>query len=96
MQSKFRIQDELEAIKRSASFKSGAYSIELVNDSVYEWNVFLRSVDPDSELYKDLLQWKEQSGQNYIHLNIQFSKNFPTEPPFVRIISPVIRGMRKI
>lgn len=93
MQSKFRIQDELDAIKRSESFKSGTYSIELVNDSLYEWNVYLRSIDVDSQLYKDLMKWKDQTGQDNIHLSIRFSKKFPLEPPLVRVVSPVIRGM---
>lgn len=84
---------ELRDIYRSESFKQGVFSFELVEDSVYEWNVFLHSVDSDSVLYKDLEKWKEQSGQDYIQLNFHFNDMFPIEPPFVRIVSPVITGM---
>lgn len=43
-------------------------------------------VDPDSELAKDLAkQTKKQ-----IDLSLRFAANFPFEPPFVRVIAPVI------
>jgi len=43
-------------------------------------------VDPDSELAKDLA--KETKKQ--IDLSLKFAANFPFEPPFVRVIAPVI------
>lgn len=65
---------------------------ELVNDSLYEWNIRLRSVDPDSPLQNDLLLLKEREGKDSILLNIMFKETYPFEPPFVRVVYPIISG----
>lgn len=65
---------------------------ELVNDSLYEWNIRLRSVDPDSPLHNDLLVLKEKEGKDSILLNIIFKETYPFEPPFVRVVYPIISG----
>lgn len=83
---------ELRDIYRSDSFKNNMYSIELVNDSVYEWNIRLMSVDPDSPLHSDLVMLKEREGKDSILLNIIFKETYPFEPPFVRVVHPVISG----
>ncbi len=71
---------------------SGVYSIELVGDSLYEWNVRLISVDMDSQLHKDLMLLKEKEGKDAILLNMTFKDTFPFTPPFVRVVDPVISG----
>lgn len=48
------------------------YNIELVGDSLYEWNVRLMSVDPDSPLHNDLVLLKEKEGKDSILLNMLF------------------------
>lgn len=68
------------------------YSIELVNDSIYEWNIRLKSVDPDSPLHNDLIMLKEKEGKDSILLNIIFKETYPFEPPFVRVVHPIISG----
>ena len=50
----------------------GMYSIELVNDSLYEWNIKLMCVDPDSPLHNDLVLLKEKEGKDSILLNMLF------------------------
>lgn len=92
MQATDRLMKELRDIYRSESFKNNMYSIELVNDSIYEWNIRLRSVDPDSPLYNDLVQLKEKEGKDSILLNIMFKETYPFEPPFVRVVYPIISG----
>jgi len=92
VQATDRLMKELRDIYRSDAFKAGVYSVELVNDSLYEWNVKLQIVDTDSPLYNDLLQLKEKEGQDHILLNIHFKEMFPFEPPFVRVVAPVISG----
>lgn len=81
---------ELRDIYRSEAFKSNMFSVELVNDSIYDWNVKLRHIDPDSELYKDLQKFHEKTGQDCIILNFKFKESYPFEAPFVRVVSPVI------
>lgn len=53
-------------------FFPGMYSIELVNDSLYEWNIRLMCVDPDSPLHSDLILLKEKEGKDSILLNMLF------------------------
>lgn len=87
---------ELRDIYRSDSFKSNIYSLELVNDSIYEWNIRLNSVDPDSPLHNDLVQLKEKEGKDSILLNIIFNHTYPFEPPFVRVVHPIISGIKLV
>lgn len=86
---------ELRDIYRSDSFKNNMYSIELVNDSIYEWNIRLMSVDPDSPLHNDLVLLKEREGKDSILLNIIFKETYPFEPPFVRVVHPIISGKQQ-
>lgn len=92
VQATDRLMKELRDVYRSDSFKKGMYSIELVNDSLYEWNIRLMSVDPDSPLHNDLVLLKEKEGKDSILLNMTFKEAYPFEPPFVRVVHPVISG----
>lgn len=92
VQATARLMKELRDIYRSDTFKQNTYSIELVNDSIYEWNITLRSVDPDSPLQKDLLQLQEKDNTAGIELNVLFHENYPFKPPFVRVVYPFIMG----
>ncbi|KAF3854972.1 hypothetical protein F7725_023027 [Dissostichus mawsoni] len=66
--------------------------LNLFGDSLYDWHVKLRTVDPDSPLHSDLQVLKEKEGMDYIFLNFSYKDNFPFDPPFVRVISPVLSG----
>lgn len=92
VQATDRLMKELRDIYRSDSYKKGMYSIDLVSDSLYEWNVRLMSVDPDSPLHNDLILLKEKEGKDSILLNMLFKETYPFEPPFVRVVHPVISG----
>lgn len=87
-----RLMKELRDIFRSDNYKNGMYTIDLVNDSLYEWNVKIFKVDPDSQLYQDLITFKTKEDKDHISFNFTFKENFPFEPPFVRICYPVISG----
>ncbi|XP_061773646.1 ubiquitin-conjugating enzyme E2 Q2-like isoform X4 [Nerophis ophidion] len=92
VQASDRLMKELREIYRSQSYKTGIYSVELVNDSLYDWHVKLRTVDPDSLLHSDLQVLKEKEGVDYILLNLSYKDNFPFDPPFVRVVCPVLSG----
>ncbi|VVC28887.1 Hypothetical protein CINCED_3A024817 [Cinara cedri] len=92
VQATDRLMKELRDIYRSDSFKKGMYSVELVCDSIYEWNIKLMTVDPDSALYHDLQKLKEKEGKDFVLLNITFKETYPFEPPFVRVVHPIIQG----
>jgi len=92
VQATDRLMKELREIYRSDSFKKGTYDVELVNDSLYEWNVRILKVDPDSPLHSDLMTFKEKEGRDNILLSFNYKDSFPFDPPFVRVVSPVISG----
>uniref|UniRef100_A0A8C6VNW3 Ubiquitin conjugating enzyme E2 Q1 n=1 Tax=Naja naja TaxID=35670 RepID=A0A8C6VNW3_NAJNA len=72
VQATDRLMKELRDIYRSASFKGGNYAVELMNDSLYDWNVKLLKVDEDSALHSDLQILKEKEGADFILLNFTF------------------------
>lgn len=92
VQATDRLMKELRDIYKSDSFKKDFYSVELVNECLYDWNVRLKKVDEDSLLYQDLQSFKEKEGRDFILLNFTFKDTFPFDPPFVRVISPVVSG----
>uniref|UniRef100_T1IMB4 UBC core domain-containing protein n=1 Tax=Strigamia maritima TaxID=126957 RepID=T1IMB4_STRMM len=92
VQATDRLMKELRDVYRSDSFKKGIYSVELVSDSLYEWNVRLTNVDADSPLHNDLVLLKEKEGNDHILLNMLFKETYPFEPPFVRVVHPMISG----
>ncbi|TRY66998.1 hypothetical protein TCAL_09694 [Tigriopus californicus] len=92
VQATDRLMKELRDIYKSPSFKSGSYQVELVNDSLYEWNVKIMRVDPDSPLADDLRKLKEKEGKDHILLSFMFKDTFPFDPPFVRMVHPVLHG----
>ncbi|XP_051021960.1 ubiquitin-conjugating enzyme E2 Q2-like [Acomys russatus] len=92
VQTSNRLMKELREIYRSQSYISGTYSVELINNNLYNWHVKLKKVDPDSPLYSDLQFLKEKEGIDYILLNFSFRDNFPFDPPFVRVESPSLHG----
>ncbi|NWJ12047.1 UB2Q1 enzyme, partial [Crypturellus undulatus] len=72
VQATDRLMKELRDIYRSPSFKGGYYAVELVNDSLYDWNVKLLKVDEDSALHNDLQILREKEGTDFILLNFSF------------------------
>jgi len=96
VQATDRLMKELRDICRSQSYKNGDYIIELVDESLYEWNVKLYRIDKDSKLYTDLEQMKISEKNfdklDHILLNLSFNDNYPFAPPFVRVIRPIITG----
>ena len=48
------------------------FQVELVNDSLYEWNVKIMRVDPDSPLAEDLKKLKDREGKDHILLSFIF------------------------
>ncbi|XP_023218750.1 ubiquitin-conjugating enzyme E2Q-like protein 1 isoform X2 [Centruroides sculpturatus] len=62
------------------------YTVELVEDNLYDWNIKLHQIDPESDFYRDM----QETHTPYVLININFPENFPFSPPFMRVISPHI------
>lgn len=85
-----RLMKELREIYRSDNYKNGVYSIDLEKDSLYEWFVKLKKVDPDSPLASDMRQLAKNQSQDHLLFHFVFKDSFPFEPPFVRLVSPTV------
>lgn len=86
-----RLMKELKEIYRSENYKNGIFTIELEKDNLYEWNVKLKQVDKDSPLAADMRQLSKSSwNQDHLLFQFIFTSTFPFEPPFVRLVSPVV------
>jgi len=76
---------EFNRIKMAQS-KDPVFTIDLVNDNMFEWSVQLQKVDPDSKLATDMRELEIP----HVLLSMVFPKEFPFAPPFVRVIAPRI------
>lgn len=73
-----------EIIKRSKNLEKPPFVVDLVDENLFEWNVKLYQIDPESEFYNDM----QEAEIDHVLLNIVFPDNFPFSPPFMRVISP--------
>ena len=68
------------------------FNISMVDEDVSKWKVFMSSLcflDDYSELFKQLEKYEHLSGQPAgVTFEISFPMEFPSEPPFVRVVSP--------
>ncbi|CAG2174884.1 unnamed protein product [Oppiella nova] len=84
-----RLLKEYRELSRSLHNTDNAftpYSVDLVNDSLNEWNIKVYQFDTDSQFYKDM----QELNVEYVLLNATFPENYPFAPPFVRVVSPHI------
>ncbi|KAF7262781.1 hypothetical protein GWI33_004132 [Rhynchophorus ferrugineus] len=82
-----RLMKEFRDLQRTQNSKQEPiFTVELVEDNLFEWYVKLYKVDGDSDLMQDMVEL----GIRYILLHLVFPENFPFAPPFMRLISPRI------
>jgi len=79
-----RIAAELKSIMKGDPAKSG-FSVELVNDNMYLWEVKLFGFDPKDEV---IARDMEKMHVKHIVVHIRFPEDFPLSPPFCRIVRP--------
>lgn len=72
--------------KLQNSKKDPVFTVELVDDNLFEWHVKLYKIDSDSDLVNDM----KELGLSHILLHLVFPENFPFAPPFMHVISPRI------
>uniref|UniRef100_A0A182NTB1 E2 ubiquitin-conjugating enzyme n=1 Tax=Anopheles dirus TaxID=7168 RepID=A0A182NTB1_9DIPT len=82
-----RLMKELKEIERlQHSRTEPCFTVELINDNLYEWHARLYRIDPDSPLAEDLVEMNIP----FILLHLVFPENFPFAPPFMRVVEPRI------
>jgi len=88
-----RLLKELRAVYKSEAVKQGKMTVEPIEDNIYELKVVMYSFDPDSTLAKDLETVSDEKGEQIgVELRFHFSADYPFDPPFVRVVSPVLIG----
>eukprot|EP00045_Choanoeca_perplexa_P003737 m.33175 g.33175 ORF g.33175 m.33175 type:complete len:274 (-) comp12203_c0_seq1:82-903(-) len=87
-----RLMKELRDLDKSPSVKEKVFTVSLVNDNLFEWDVRLYKFDPDSDLYSDLQLLQRAHGIDNIWLRVSFPSNFPFSPPFCRVLAPLVQG----
>uniref|UniRef100_A0A182YPT3 E2 ubiquitin-conjugating enzyme n=1 Tax=Anopheles stephensi TaxID=30069 RepID=A0A182YPT3_ANOST len=82
-----RLMKELKEIERLQHSRTDpCFTVELINDNLYEWHARLFRIDPDSPLAEDLVELNIP----FILLHLVFPENFPFAPPFMRVVEPRI------
>ncbi|KAL3185135.1 hypothetical protein MRX96_031011 [Rhipicephalus microplus] len=82
---------ELQEIRRQQTRgQTPSFTVDLVEDNLYEWHVRLYQVDPESPLWHDM----QESGVSCVQLSVSFPENFPFAPP-VPILMQVTASLSK-
>ncbi|XP_018335004.1 ubiquitin-conjugating enzyme E2Q-like protein CG4502 [Agrilus planipennis] len=82
-----RLMKEFRDLQRLQNSRlDPVFTVELVDDNLFEWQVKLHKIDLESPLGNDMTEL----GVSFILLNLVFPENFPFAPPFMRVISPRI------
>lgn len=89
-QASQRLMKELKDFYKSDSYRNGVFTVELVDDDIYEWHVKIFINDPDIPLHRDLRKLKRKGGQDHILLHVKYNDNYPFKPPFVRLVYPYL------
>ncbi len=72
-----RIQNETTMIIKTASEYNDMFTITMVNDNMYHWNVLLKG--PQESIYEGYI----------FHIDITLSLDYPNRPPQVKFITPI-------
>jgi len=81
------LHKELNNILKGNS-KTDGFSVELAEDNIFQWNVFLFNFDEKSQIYQDLLMYKGSTGKSTVKLEVTFPEDYPNRPPFFRVVYP--------
>lgn len=63
--------------------------LSLLQDNLFEWEVELSEFPKESLLAKDLGSYATRTGRKaVVTMEMKFPKDYPMNPPFVRILRP--------
>jgi len=61
--------------------------VEPNENDIFKWNIYLSKFE-DTQLGQDLEKYKRITGKGEVKLEVLFPFDFPSSPPFVRVIYP--------
>ncbi|GIL62694.1 hypothetical protein Vafri_16872 [Volvox africanus] len=87
-----RISAELKSIQKSSALSTQLFDFAPVNDDLYCWRFKVKNFDDDipagKQLNRELQELANKCGQDYILMEILFPADYPTNPFFLRVVSP--------
>jgi len=87
-----RLIHDFKLMKEAQTKGEIGASAELIDDDLYRWEVKLFEFDPESTLAKDLAQYNNKHGINYLTLRFYFPPDYPITAPLVHIVTPKLIG----
>lgn len=80
---------QFQEILKSNPEKEG-YRIELANDNIYLWHIYLFNFPPECQIHDDLKMYVEarRDRPEAVLVEAIFPETYPTKPPFMRIVYP--------
>jgi len=87
-----RLQHDLKITKKAEEKGELSFSVELVDDDLYKWEIKLSEFDPASPLAKDLEQYNKKHGVKDVTLRFYFPQNYPLSAPLVHVVTPKLTG----
>uniref|UniRef100_A0A6G1SLT2 Ubiquitin-conjugating enzyme E2 Q1 n=1 Tax=Aceria tosichella TaxID=561515 RepID=A0A6G1SLT2_9ACAR len=90
-----RLMRELKDFHESTSYKDGIFTVELVDDNIYEWNIKIFKPYPPSSYRNNIIykRWKERTGKDHFLLHAAYDDKYPFVPPFIKIVYPKLSGI---
>jgi ubiquitin-protein ligase len=78
---------QLQMLSNTDTLSMG-FSVEPVDDSLYQWSVKLFYADMETQLARDL---KEHPTHDHVEMEFRFPSGYPCEPPFCRVVGPAFQ-----
>lgn len=88
--------NELKNFQKSDSYKDGVFSVELIDENIFKWQVKIFEFDPEGRLNKTLQYLKNQGNEDHVKLRLSYRDDYPFKPPLVEIIYPVIGNVKAL
>jgi len=87
-----RLQRDLKITKEAEAKGELAFTVELLEDDLYRWEIKLSEFDPDSQLAKDLVQYNKKHNVNDVTIRLYFPDDYPLTAPLVHVVTPKLTG----
>eukprot|EP01119_Soliformovum_irregulare_P014824 TRINITY_DN4090_c0_g1_i1.p1 TRINITY_DN4090_c0_g1~~TRINITY_DN4090_c0_g1_i1.p1 ORF type:complete len:161 (-),score=48.49 TRINITY_DN4090_c0_g1_i1:31-513(-) len=87
------MQRDLRITKEAEAKGELAFSVELIDDDLYRWEIKLHELDPTSQLAKQLAKYAQKHHiPPVITLRFYFPDDYPMSAPMVHIVTPKLVG----